>query len=71
MKFSLLFFYAKLPSTLPTLINLHTLTLDYNGLNEFPKILCELKSLTNLNISCNNIKTLPSEIGQLSLLQVR
>lgn len=61
----------KLPLTLSMLINLHTLTLDYNVLNEFPKILCELTSLSNLNVSCNNIRSLPPEIERLSLLQVR
>lgn len=44
--------------------------MDCNDLIEFPQSICELPLLIKLNISCNRIKTLPTDIGRLKMLQV-
>lgn len=49
--------------------HLQILTLDYNHLDEYPKILNKLTSLKFLNISCNDIEILPTEIGHLTRLE--
>jgi len=46
------------------------LTLDYNRLEEFPVVLCKLPELINLNVSCNKIREIPPEIGELTKLEV-
>ena len=44
---------------------LTSLSLRDNKLESFPIAVCYLKSLTELNLSCNSIKEVPSDIGHL------
>lgn len=44
---------------------LKSLNLSHNRLGEFPVSLCEISTLTELNISCNGLHFLPSQIGKL------
>ncbi|PKU39406.1 ap-1 complex subunit gamma-1 isoform x2 [Limosa lapponica baueri] len=44
---------------------LKSLNLSHNRLGEFPVSLCEISTLTELNISCNGLHYLPSQIGKL------
>lgn len=44
---------------------LKSLNLSHNRLGEFPVSLCEISTLTELNVSCNGLHYLPSQIGKL------
>ncbi|XP_059759715.1 PH domain leucine-rich repeat-containing protein phosphatase 2 isoform X2 [Balaenoptera ricei] len=41
------------------------LNLSHNKLGSFPVLLCEISTLTELNLSCNGFHDLPSQIGNL------
>lgn len=41
------------------------LNLSHNKLGLFPVLLCEISTLTELNLSCNGFHDLPSQIGNL------
>lgn len=61
----------QIPLFLATLQHLHTITLDFNALTEFPAALCDCPSLTTLNISCNRLlQRIPADIGRLVRLEV-
>ncbi|MCP4440779.1 MAG: leucine-rich repeat domain-containing protein [Aureispira sp.] len=51
----------KLPSEISRCLNLHTLILAKNNLKTFPKIVCQLPKLKNLDLSHNLINKLPSK----------
>lgn len=44
---------------------LKSLNLSHNRLGEFPLSLCEISTLTELNVSCNGLHCLPTQIGKL------
>ena len=44
---------------------LRILSLSDNGLVYFPVSVCEIKTLTELDLSCNAIHTIPEEIKQM------
>ncbi|XP_039619250.1 PH domain leucine-rich repeat-containing protein phosphatase 2 isoform X1 [Polypterus senegalus] len=48
---------------------LKSLNLSHNHLGQFPQSLCEILSLTELNLSCNGINQIPVQIGNLQSLQ--
>lgn len=39
--------------------------MSHNRLGVFPDCVCEIFTLTELNLSCNNLKTVPAKIGNL------
>lgn len=41
------------------------LNLSHNKLGLFPVLLCEISTLTELNLSCNGFHDLPNQIGNL------
>lgn len=44
---------------------LKSLNLSHNRLGVFPECVCEIPTLTELNLSCNNLKNVPVMIGNL------
>lgn len=44
---------------------LKSLNLSHNRLGVFPECVCEIPTLTELNLSCNNLKNVPVKIGNL------
>ncbi|XP_033896202.3 PH domain leucine-rich repeat-containing protein phosphatase 2-like [Acipenser ruthenus] len=46
-----------------------SLNLSHNRLGSFPESLCEILTLTELNLSCNGIRSLPAQIENLHSLQ--
>lgn len=44
---------------------LKSLNLSHNRLGSFPECVCEILTLTELNISCNNLHSVPAQIGNL------
>lgn len=44
---------------------LKSLNLSHNRLGVFPECVCEILTLTELNLSCNNLKSIPAKIGNL------
>lgn len=44
---------------------LKSLNLSHNRLGVFPECVCEILTLTELNLSCNNLKTVPVQTGNL------
>eukprot|EP00066_Takifugu_rubripes_P005777 XP_003970078.2 PREDICTED: PH domain leucine-rich repeat-containing protein phosphatase 2 [Takifugu rubripes] len=54
---------------LPRFSQLRSLNLSHNRLGVFPECVCEIFTLTELNLSCNNLKTVPAKIGNLQSLQ--
>ncbi|MBN3306300.1 PHLP2 phosphatase, partial [Amia calva] len=48
---------------------LKTLNVSHNRLGFFPESICEILTLTELNLSCNGIHTAPAQIGNLKGLQ--
>lgn len=44
---------------------LKSLNLSHNRLGVFPQCVCEILTLTELNLACNNIHIVPEQIGSL------
>lgn len=44
---------------------LKSLNLSHNRLGVFPECVCEILTLTELNLSCNSLHTVPVQIGNL------
>lgn len=44
---------------------LKSLNLSHNRLGVFPECVCEVLTLTELNLSCNSLQTIPVQIGNL------
>lgn len=44
---------------------LKSLNLSHNRLGVFPECVCEILTLTELNLSCNSLQTIPVQIGNL------
>lgn len=44
---------------------LRSLSLSNNALSEFPRVLCDMSSLTELNLSGNQLWTLPADVGTM------
>ncbi|XP_070254592.1 PH domain leucine-rich repeat-containing protein phosphatase 2 isoform X2 [Myotis yumanensis] len=62
------FMQLERPGGLDTLYkfsHLKGLNLSHNKLGLFPVLLCEISTLTELNLSCNGFHDLPSQIGNL------
>lgn len=47
---------------------LKSLNLSHNRLGVFPECVCEILTLTELNLSCNSLHTIPVQIGNLQRL---
>ncbi|KAL1007256.1 hypothetical protein UPYG_G00084160 [Umbra pygmaea] len=54
---------------LPRFSQLKTLNISHNRLGEFPECVCEILTLTELSFSCNGLKAVPTQIGNLQSLQ--
>ncbi|KAK5915314.1 hypothetical protein CesoFtcFv8_000916 [Champsocephalus esox] len=54
---------------LPRFSQLKSLNLSHNRLGVFPECVCEILTLTELNLSCNSLHTVPVQIGNLQSLQ--
>lgn len=44
---------------------LKSLNLSHNRLGVFPECVCEILTLTELNLACNSLQTIPVQIGNL------
>ena len=44
---------------------LRSLSLSHNALSEFPLVLCDMASLTELNLSGNRLWSLPADVGTM------
>lgn len=53
------------PLSVSRFSQLKSLNLSHNRLGVFPECVCEIFTLTELNLSCNNLKTVPAKIGNL------
>ena len=53
------------PRDKEALLNLTSLSLDYNALSTLPESIGNLTNLTVLNLSCNQLSTLPKSISNL------
>lgn len=42
-----------------------SLNLSHNRLGVFPECVCEILTLTELNLSCNNLSAIPTQINNL------
>lgn len=51
--------------TLSRFCKLRSLSLSNNTLSDFPLALCDITSLTELNLSGNRLSTLPAEVGAM------
>lgn len=58
-----------LPPYFGTFKSMRTLNVSSNFLDAFPKFLCDLESLTDVDMSFNSIASLPDEIGKLKNLE--
>lgn len=63
---------TRLPDELAELQDLQSLSINGHRphLNEFPKIICELKSLKSLDLGRNAIDNIPDEISNLTNLEI-
>ncbi|KAJ8343740.1 hypothetical protein SKAU_G00310690 [Synaphobranchus kaupii] len=50
-------------------LQLKSLNLSHNRLGIFPESICDIPTLTELNLSCNGIHAVPSQIDRLQSLQ--
>ena len=62
--------FTKIPSEIKDLAQLCFLNLATNKLGIFPEEICNLQSLTTLNLSDNLLQTLPNTFSNLSKLQI-
>jgi adenylate cyclase len=58
-----------LPSYFGCFKSMRTLNVSSNFLDSFPKFLCDLEALVDIDMSFNGIASLPDEIGQLKNLE--
>ena len=66
MSLSLFVFPFLPPSlTLSRFCKLRSLSLSNNALSEFPLALCDISTLTELNLSGNRLSSLPADVGAM------
>jgi adenylate cyclase len=58
-----------LPPYFSSFKSMRTMNVSSNFLDSFPKFLCDLESLTDVDMSFNSIGSLPDEIGKLKNLE--